>query len=336
VLQDCCGGYFLAVSTPENIVASGGMRWTYWNITPQLFGQPDGTGFDYPDVSVGNNDLYINWDAGDGCPSGCLKGRQIVRTSLSGLQTGGTITIDYTNPTNGADAWVSHLTQDVSDEIFWAGHEDNGHLRVYSWPDNSNYYYWTDIGISSWADKVLVSYTPDGNDWLTGHNGTANQQNGCPGTSIQGSTLSNNQLWFAWTAGNDSNFPQPHIEMVTLDINNNFNVLQQVQIWNPDYAFAYPALATDPCTGEIGLALGWGGGGNYYENFAVGFWGDYVVYNMTDSNAGSPNYGDYLTLRQAPDDLLNAFGFGNYSDYNGTGINITNVFYVTFGRPQCQ
>ena len=85
--------------------------------------------------------------------------------------------------------------------------------------------------------------------------------------------------------------------MVTLDLNNNFNVIQQVQIWNPNYAFGYPALATS-CPGQVGIALEWGGGGNYYENFAVGFWGDYLVYNMTDSNVGTTNYGDYVTCAQ--------------------------------------
>ena len=133
------GGYILAVSTPASLVASGGTDWTYWNLTAQLLGQPVGTGLDYPDVSVGNNYLYISWDAGDGCPMGCSYGRQVVRTLLSGLKTGGTITIDYTNPQDVGVAWGSHLTQNVQDEIFWAGHNDNSHLRVFSWADNSAY-----------------------------------------------------------------------------------------------------------------------------------------------------------------------------------------------------
>ncbi len=198
------GGYILAVSTPARIVASGGTDWTYWNLTAQLFGQPVGTGLDFPDVSVGNNNLYISWDAGDGCPSGCTAGRQVVRTSLAGLQAGGIITIDYTDPGDGGDAWGSHLTQDVQDEIFWAGQKDNHDLRVFSWADNSSFYSWSDIGITTWANNTQNSLTPDGNNWLAsaGHGGF-------PGNAVLGSTLVDNQLWFAWTAGTDSNFPQP-------------------------------------------------------------------------------------------------------------------------------
>jgi hypothetical protein len=42
------------------------------------------------------------------------------------------------------------------------------------------------------------------------------------------------------------------------------------------FAFAYPALAEDPTTGEVAISLMWGGGSNY-ANHAVGFLGDFVV-----------------------------------------------------------
>ena len=94
-----------------------------------------------------------------------------------------------------------------------------------------------------------------------------------------------------WNAATDSNFQQPHVEMVTLDRGNGFNRIQQVQIWNNSFAFGYPALATNACTGEVGLSLEWGGGGNY-QNHVVGFWGDFVVYITTASNVGTTRFGD--------------------------------------------
>jgi hypothetical protein len=152
---------------------------------------------------------------------------------------------------------------------------------------------------------------------------------------VLGSTRSGNQLWFAWSAGTDNNFPNPHIEMVTLDLNNNYNLIQQVQIWSNDATFAYPALATNACTGEIGLSLETGGNGSY-ENHAVGFWGDFVVYTTTDSNAGGSRFGDYVSIRQNVNPNLHgayfdAFGYGLNAPVNG-GIT-TDVRYVIFGRP---
>jgi len=330
-------GYRLASASPANIISSGGKAWTYWNLTPQVFGQPTGTGFDYPDLSVGDNQLYMSWDAGAGCPPGCTGGFQVARTSLAGLAAGGTITIEFTDPRNGSMAWGSHLMQNTRNEIFWAGHNNNSNMRVFSLDENSNTYFWRDIGISSWANNAPTSTTPDGQDWLAKNfNGPGG--NSFPRNGVIGSTRVFNQLWFAWTAGTNSTFQQAHVEMVTLDRNNNFSKIQQVQIWNNSYAFAYPALATNACTGEVGLSFEYGGNGNY-ENHVVGFWGDFVAYRTTGSNVGTTRYGDYVTIRQAPatnenpGNLFSAYGYGlNTVPLPGTGTKV-DIHYVLFGRP---
>lgn len=324
-------GYRLAVASPSEVTSSGGTAWTYWNLTPQLFGQPNGTGFDYPDLSVGDNELYMSWDAGFGCPPGCNGGHQVARTSLAGLQARGTITIEFTDPANGGPSWGAKLVQDTGNEIFWAGPNNNHEIRVFSLAEGSNTYFWRDIGISTWANNALSSMTPDGMNWLVG-------SGGFPGNAIIGGTRSGSQVWFAWTAGTDSNFPQAHIEMVTLDRGNNFNPIQQVQVWNPSYAFAYPALATNGCTGEVGLSFEFGGGGNY-ENHVVGFWGDFIAYITSGSNVGTTRFGDYVTIRQQPGtvdnpgNLFDAFGYGlNSVPPPGSGTT-TDLRYVAFGRP---
>jgi hypothetical protein len=111
-----------------------------------------------------------------------------------------------------------------------------------------------------------------------------------------------------------------------------------VQIWNNSYAFGYPALATNACTGEVGLSLEYGGNGNY-ENHVVGFWGDFVVYLTTASNVGTCRFGDYVTIRQAPattenpGNLFAAFGYGlNSIPPPGSGAS-SDIRYVLFGRP---
>lgn len=324
-------GYRLASASPTDIVNSGGTAWTYWNLTPQVFGQPIGTGFDYPDLSVGDNFLYMSWDAGFGCPTGCRQGFQVARTSLAGIQAGGTITIEFTDPPDATMAWGSHLVQDTGNEIFWAGHNSNSQMRVFSLAEGSNTYFWRDVGISSWANNALSSTTPDGLNWLAG-------SGGFPGSAIIGGTRSGNQVWFAWNAGTNSTFQQPHIEMVTLDRGNNFNRIQQVQIWNNSYAFAYPSLSTNACTGEVGLSFEFGGNGNY-ENHVVGFWGDFVAYITTGTDVGTTRFGDYVSIRRAPPtdadpgNLFSAFGYGlNQVPAPGIGIN-TDVHHVLFGRP---
>jgi hypothetical protein len=35
------GAYRLATASPQQIISSGGAAWTYWNLYPGVFGQPD-------------------------------------------------------------------------------------------------------------------------------------------------------------------------------------------------------------------------------------------------------------------------------------------------------
>ncbi|HEX3127613.1 MAG TPA: hypothetical protein VH394_09795 [Thermoanaerobaculia bacterium] len=317
-------GFRLASASRADIISSGGTAWTYWNLPSDLFGQPNGTGVDYPDLSVGNNSLYLSWDVGwPACPANCRSGFQVSRISLADIQAGGTITIFYTNPPDSSMCWGGHLTQNTLDEIFWAGHNSNSQMRVFSWQEGSGTYFWRNVNISTWANNALSSTTPDGQNWLTG-------SGGFPGNAVIGSTRVRNQIWFAWNAGTDRSFRQPHVEMVSLDRGNNFNRLQQVQVWNESYAFAYPSLATNICTQEVGLSFEFGGGGNY-ENHVVGFWGDFVAYITTGSTVGTTRFGDYVTLRQTPRTGENP---GNLFSAFGYGLNPSpDLHYVVFGRP---
>jgi len=326
-------GYRLAAASPSDIINFGGTAWTYWNLTPSVFGQPT-ENFDYPDLSVGDNYLYISWDAGG--PKGCDCGHQVVRTSLAGIQAGGTISIDYTDPKNGGSSWGSHLMQDTGNEIFWAGQDNSSQMRIFSLMEGSNTYYWQTLGVATWANNSpLKSLTPDGQNWIDFLMNPTKQNpgGGFPNNSAIGATRSGRQIWFAWSAGTDNNFPKPHIEMVAITADQNqppdLNLSQQVQVWNSGFAFAYPALATNACTGEIGMSLETGGGGNY-ENHGVGFWGDFTVYVTTNSDVGSTRFGDYVSIRQdhTPGNnnaYFDAFGYG----LNSSG---TDVHYVQFGR----
>jgi len=331
-------GYHLAEASPAGIKSSNGKSWTFWDLTPSLFGKC--TSPDYPDLSIGDNSLYISWDAGGG--SGCTQGFQVVRTSLAGIQAAGTITLEFTDPANAPQSkvWGEHLTQNTGNEIFWAGHDGNGSLVVYSLQEGSNTYFWRDVGIGGWASNAPTSTTPDGPDWLAKNfNGPGG--NSFPRNGIIGAARSGNHLWFGWTAGTDNNFKQAHIEIVELDRSNNFSKVQQVQVWNNSYAFAYPAFSSNACTGELGMSFEYGGNGNY-ENHVVGFWGDFVAYITTNSSAGTDRFGDYVSIRRAPSDpknpgnLFTAFGFGIDKQAPPATGKQTDVRYVLFGRPTCK
>ncbi len=325
----------IASASPATIIATGGRRdWACWDLTSGFF---EISGWmDFPDLSVGTNYLYISCNqvdkAGVGLPSDpereLPKGLLVARIPLGHIQTGAVIGVDWTpEPWLSPMATFSHLTQNTGDEVFWAGLMGTSRMRLFSLAEGSNFFFYRDREVSSWARNVHVSTTPDDQNWME-----------LSSPYVLGATRAGNELWFAWTSGADQAFPQPYIRMVTLDRSNDFSVIRQVQIWNPTIAFGFPALATNGCTSEVGFSLEYGGGGEY-QNHAVGFWGDFVAYPTTASDVGITSFGDYLTIRQQPPsaanpgNLFDAFGYGlNTVPSPGEGVQ-TDVRYISFGRP---
>jgi hypothetical protein len=205
---------------------------------------------------------------------------------------------------------------------------------VFSLAEGSGSYFWRDVEIASWPNNALSSLTPDGLNWVAG-------SAGFPGNSVLGTTRVGRQLWFAWTAGTNPRFPQPHVELAVLDRSDHFRVLDRQQIWNTNYGFAYPSLASNACTREVGLSLEYGGPHDF-ENHVVGFWGDFVVYRTTDSNIGTTRFGDYVTIRQRPatrrhpGNLFDAFGYGLVAPRPPATGAQADVRHVVFGRPSCR
>jgi hypothetical protein len=314
------GGFRLAFASPTELIASGGTAWTYCTLPPEDYGFPTLT---FPDLAVGESYLYLGGHGGKNCDDLSCSRSLVARTSLAGIAAGvagGSITIEYLRA-----AGTVSLTQSPGPEVMWGQLMSDSKIRISSWPDASHSYSWRDVGIMTFASKPsqMVSITPDGKNWLSDQR-----------PFLLGSTRSYNEVWFAWDAGSDAVFPQPHVRMAAFDHDHNFQVIRQVQIWNPHLAFAYASLATNICTGEIGLSLASGGGdalGRQFPNHVIGVWGDFEVRTTTSSTRSADGYGNYVTIRPQPGTPTNA---GSLFDAFGYGLGATtDVRYVVFGRP---
>lgn len=296
--------YRLAAASPSQIIASGGTAWTYWDLTSALFGFGNNW-MDYPDLAVGDNFLYLSADAVG------LGGLFVSRIPLVDIQAGGVIHIGFTDPANGSLAWGAHLVQNVKDTAYWAGHDGTKIIRLFSMPEGDDHYYWTDIGIVDYPNSDYSSIAPNGQNWLGF---------GFPGAAIiAGTRLSTTHfppddpsgefdlLWLAWTAGRGGGFPQPHVQVVTIDTWDN-SVQSQKQLWNSDVAIAYPAMAVNTQS-EVGMAVAFGGG-SAYSNFAVGIFGEPTFYWPALADASVGRFGDYFGVRRhSPlEGLYAAFG----------------------------
>jgi hypothetical protein len=254
-----------------------------------------------------------------------------VRISLSDLSAGGTINFRYTDWSNGGVAYGSHVTQNTGDEAYWAGNKNNSTLTVFNWNENSTSYSWRDVGVNNWPNGTLSSTGASGADWLT-------KASSFPNAGVIGATRRNNEVWFAWMASSGSgasggfNFPNANIQVVKIDPTNNYSRIDQFAIWNNDYAFAYPALATND-RAEVGIALGWGGK-TFDANSAVGILGDFIVWYPETSTFSTVRWGDFVTAHQASPQtgLFAGFAYAILKDTTTTAGYRFDPYYLLFGR----
>jgi hypothetical protein len=326
----------IAVASPAAIVANVSTpqkAWSFFDLTPGEMGF-GADFFDFPDLSVGENNLFVSFDDVN------RGGLVVVRVSLETIKDVGDlgeIPFQFTHPSDSSVAYLSHLTQNPGSQIFWAGHNSNSSIRVFSWPDASNTYSWQSIDIGSWPNNTnnvvaLVPTPPSpAQNWLG-----KLQANGLfpiLGLTVAGSPAGAagppQQLYLAWagSSGNGFNFPQ--VQWVTVGINP-MTLATQRQLQSPTTAIANPALMTNS-KGEVGITAEIGGG-TTFENQAIGFLIDNRLFTTTKSNFGVSRYGDYVTIRedQTNPALFDAFGYGE--DNTSSGPTEPVVFTI-FGRP---
>ncbi len=280
----------VAVASPQDVVASGGTKWTYWDMTTAFFGLGAKAFLDYPDVSFTEASLLISVANTD--PQGFF----VIRVPLNDVQSGGVINVAYTDPSDKT-AFGGRLAHDSRDAAYWFGNATDMKVRIYEWRDGSSTYSWRSRLVPSWPIGDYVSVVPGGTDWLEKNS-----------SAIRGATVRDEFVGFdlhrsilvAWNAARGGGFPQPYVRLqrfvrVTSGGSTQWLTGTSSQIWNPDLAFNHAHLATNS-NGEVGVSVGVGGATSHATPTA-GFLGDPVFYVTGISTASLDRYGDYTAIR---------------------------------------
>jgi hypothetical protein len=279
---------------------------------------------DFPDMAVGNSQLYVSITDHN-------TGFVVVRIPIDPLGVIGTFTYHYTDVGDGSNSQFSHATQNALDTVYWAGHSTVGtELRIFQWPESSTSYSWAYLRIDDWpSDPSKFTSTCPGNtatNWLF--------RPAFP--DIIGATRrSTDEVWFAWAAPSGGGFPNAHVQIAQIGVGNwpNPQLNKQWQIWNADFAFAYPTLFTNQC-GDVGLAVAFGGGG-FNPTGALGIADSdgvvtQTVYYPELSDVCEDRFGDYFTVRQGVGSGYSGFVYAEQSSGDG-GIQ-RNPRFVEFAR----
>ena len=151
----------IAAASPETLVSSKCTSWTYWDLTEDTFGITNG--MDYPNLSVGNNDLYFSIDE-------YTAGRLVVRISPPLGHRGGRhdqLLVHRPDqvgePPSGATSARTRATRSTG-----PGTRPTARSRSSTGPRARGTYSWRNVGVNNWPNGTLSSTAPNsGSDWLT-------------------------------------------------------------------------------------------------------------------------------------------------------------------------
>ncbi len=347
----------IAWATPAAITADFWNAWTYVDLTgANTAGVSSGLGIannewlDYPDLAFSNTFLYVGIDHGWPNAVGTVyTGRRIVaRLSLADIANPAIPSVGYNfaelTGSNGLNK--THFVQGAPGRIVVGSLDNSSTLRVFTWADNEGgVRAASTVGISQIQQGAsYTSVAPDNSDWLA-VSFPGNITGGVyRNVSVGLGAPSREEYLFAFDAGANTGGGRArgYLRLETLTPSgNNYNAFSEYDVWNSDYAYAMGGLGTDGS--QIGITLAVGGGTIGYPQFAVGYKDDFVVYQVTSSNATQiSRFGDYVPNRpiagglfatEVYDVILNPLPAGVTSGTCATvGCNV-RMRFVEYGRP---
>lgn len=350
----------VAWATPQAIAADFYNAWTYADLTgPNVPGVSSGMGvaanewLDFPDLAWSDTFLYVSSSHGT---SGrrVFSGRRILaRLRLDDIVDTARSTVRYnrTELTGASGLTKSRFLQGAPGRVVVGGLSDSSTLRVFTLADNVRSAVSSTVRISRIArsQSSYTSIAPDGTDWYM-----ATVPGNVSGGAFRRVPAENpagfrDEYLFAFASGVNpgAGRPRPYVRIETVapptSTATSYSAVSEFDVWNSDYAYAMAALGSDGR--EISMNLAVGGGTIGFPQNSVGYVGDFVVYQVTNSNATQiDQYGDYLSNRLVPGDrrffgaavydvILNPLPPGVPSGTCATIGCTARVRYVLYGRP---
>jgi hypothetical protein len=246
----------IAVATPQALIAdaaSPGAAWTYWDITPQTFGQPPGSWFDRSDMGL--NIWNMQWTV-DVLRANKGVASLLTRVSLADLANRGTISISYITDANQRIGVAQGLN---STTTYYVGDDSLSEDQIWSFAAFSGTMFRHDINHSSVPNLDSAVDGTNGNDWFDRYPIFAGQ--------VDSATVSGTTLYTAQGTGRDyctancssktptlkQELTEPAVFIARYDVDS-WNDIGERWIWNPTVAFGWPALQTDGA-GDVGLVF---------------------------------------------------------------------------------
>ena len=153
----------LAVAKGLDTVVSGSAAWWFYDFISDAspFGFT-GQWFDFPDLSVGNNFLYVTTNVYAIAPPQPFTRTVIMRLPLDPLSQGAGFSPEFFSDTMH---FAFKAAQGIRSTAYWAAHNSTSSIRIFRWDEGTSAIFSDDRTITPWNDLVRVCPGPDGRDW---------------------------------------------------------------------------------------------------------------------------------------------------------------------------
>ncbi len=220
------GGIRLAVATNANDLLDS--NWTYWNWTPDQFGQGRGTFFNWPQMEVSSNYLYISTNVYN-VSNNSYKSTIMYRIPLAAIQAKGQISATYWTAPSGSFSLA--FSNNATSVMYAAAPINSTALRVFNQPEGSTNLNWNDeSNLGQTFSGTHTSLTVGNVNW------TARSDE-----RIQTGVVFQSYVVFMWNSAQGTNRPQPFVRATvfrTSDLNH-----LDADLWFGSYAWHWGSLA---------------------------------------------------------------------------------------------
>jgi hypothetical protein len=315
------GGNVLRVAAQRG----AGTPWIWWDLTPTMLNSAwQNEWFDFNHAALSGSSLYVgtNMFSVFGNPQPWTRS-VVIRITLDSLNA---VPPGPLNMTFFPSTDISMFcTQGATDTMFMAGHRSSTSIRIYSWSEVTNQITQADVNVSATATS-LTGYAgtgPDGTNWLAR----------CD-DRLLGAWVAQGIIGLMWSSDRApaAGRPFPYVRVARINAVSKA-LIDEPDIWNPTFAYAYPAAAPND-SGGVAITL-FRGGGVVHPGHVIGVWDDAshtwkLMSTRDGTNGPSDNkWGDYLAIRRHSPDGQMWYASG-YTLQGGSTFNFIEPRLVHF------
>lgn len=227
-------------------------KWSFYDLTPQkTISEPSGRWFDFPQISLGGNSIYVTANVFRTSNDIWTKS-VIMRLSAADVAAGSpSPAIDYFTST---DHFNFTTVAGAGSTMYWLSHDRKDFkTRVYRWAEGGGpgTVASDDVAVNPYGVQTASCPGPDGRDWCERSD-----------DRVLGAWVSKGVIGFMWDSAKDATHPFPYVRVVRVTETSPPTVIDQPDLTSSTFAWAYPSVAVN-ARGDIAGTVFFGGGPKY-------------------------------------------------------------------------